>query len=126
MWNTWIKIGIIVADQYRTGVDGADYIPELNNFDAECISGNCSQCGGCLECLCVALTARFLSVSDGTRPEQIILGQMGGGVGAHILIVVFVSGSTSCSSPAPSGRQWDILLQTDCFTAFWHQAVYLR
>lgn len=54
------------------------------------------------------------------------MGWGGGGVGARILIVVFVSGSTGYSSPALSAGQRNILLQIDCFTAFWPQAVCLR
>lgn len=126
MSNAWLKTSIVVPDQYGSGAEELITFQGWTLFDAKCISGNCSRRGGSLECLCVALTAWFLSVSDGALPEQIALGQMGEEVGARILIVVFVSGSTGCSSPAPSGRQWDILLQTDCFTAFWHQAVCLR
>lgn len=64
-------------------------------FSAECMIGNSTQCGRRLECLYVALGVCFWSDSDGERPKQIILGQMGRGRGC----MLFVSGSTGCSSP---------------------------
>lgn len=48
---------------------------------AECMSGNFTQFGGRQECLYVALGVCFWSDSDGERPKQIILGQMGRGEG---------------------------------------------
>lgn len=46
---------------------------------AECMSGNATQCRGRLECLYVAVGVCFWSDSDGERPKQITLGQMGRG-----------------------------------------------
>ena len=46
-------------------------------FSAECLIGNSTPCGGRLWCLNVALGVCFWSDSDGERPKQIILGQMG-------------------------------------------------
>lgn len=43
------------------------------------MSGNSTQCRGRLECLYVALRVCFWSDSDGERPKQIILAQIGEG-----------------------------------------------